>query len=74
MLWRKAWAESRARFLLAVLVLAMISLFVIGWQDASRVLFGGVSRTIYMLFAIILVLTLVQFRLSKWVYYEAEAR
>jgi ABC-2 type transport system permease protein len=54
MLWRKAWAESRARFLLAVLVLAMISLFVIGWQDASRVLFGGVSRTIYMLFAIIL--------------------
>ena len=54
MLWRKTWAETRARVLLAALVLSMISLFVIGWQDANRLLFGGVQRTIYMLFAILL--------------------
>jgi ABC-2 type transport system permease protein len=54
MLWFKAWTESRARFVLAVLVLTTSSLFVVVFRDARVALFGGVVRTIYMLFAIIL--------------------
>ena len=54
MLWCKAWAETRARVLLATLVMVLVSLFVIGWRDATRPLFGGFPQTIYSLFALVL--------------------
>jgi ABC-type transport system involved in multi-copper enzyme maturation permease subunit len=53
MIWRKAWAESKARFLIAVVVMILTSVFVIGWQDADRVLFKGFPRALYMLFALV---------------------
>jgi ABC-type transport system involved in multi-copper enzyme maturation permease subunit len=54
MLYFKAWAESRARFALAVLVLAASSVLVIMYGGARLTLFGGVVRTIFLLFAAIL--------------------
>lgn len=53
MIWFKAWAESKTRFLIAVMVMVLASVFVIGWQDASRVLFKGFPRTLYMVFALV---------------------
>jgi len=53
MLWYKAWAESRARFGMASLVIAVACTFVLGWQDAHRVLFRGFPRSLFMIFAFV---------------------
>ena len=54
MLWYKAWAESRARFVIAVIVMVLACTIVVGSQDPARALFRGVPRTLYMLFALML--------------------
>jgi ABC-2 type transport system permease protein len=52
-LWYKTWAESRSRFWMAVLVIAVASAFVLGWQDAHRVLYRGFPRSLYVIFALV---------------------
>jgi ABC-2 type transport system permease protein len=52
-IWFKAWAESRSRLVIALAAMILASIFVIGWQDASRVLFKGFPRTLYMIFALV---------------------
>jgi ABC-type transport system involved in multi-copper enzyme maturation permease subunit len=54
MLWYKAWAESRARFAIAVMVMALACTVVVGGQDPARALFRGIPRTLYILFALLL--------------------
>jgi ABC-type transport system involved in multi-copper enzyme maturation permease subunit len=53
MLWYKVWAESRTRFAIAAVVIAGMSVFVI-WQNADRAPYGGFSRTLFIVFAIVL--------------------
>jgi ABC-2 type transport system permease protein len=54
MLWYKAWAESRARFLIAALVMTTAAGFVIASHGAPRVMFRGFPRTLFTFFALVL--------------------